>query len=190
MRYSYTTCTDVFDYEFVNDDNKKIKFTAKEKRVLTFNPTLCRKQQREINKLYEKAKILKAGQAKKSEYGESSKYVKFASTDKEGNVTKEKVAVALDEKKYEKDMALAGYNLLVTSEIKMKDQEYLRNIPQFMADRAIFPDHEERVGSTPCLLQNRKHDQRAFSDLLFGRTISKDTRIQSIEASDQFYKAL
>ena len=123
LRYSYTTCTDVFDYEFVNDDNKKIKFTAKEKRVLTFNPTLCRKQQREINKLYEKAKILKAGQAKKSEYGESSKYVKFASTDKEGNVTKEKVAVALDEKKYEKDMALAGYNLLVTSEIKMKDQE-------------------------------------------------------------------
>lgn len=122
-RYSYTTCTDVFDYEFVNDDNKKIRFTAKEKRVLTFNLALCRKQQRKINKLYEKAKILKAGQAKKSEYEESSKYVKFASTDKEGNVTKEKVAVALDEKKYEKDMALAGYNLLVTSEIKMKDQE-------------------------------------------------------------------
>ena len=38
-------------------------------------------------------------------------------------MTKEKVAVALDKKKYEKDMALAGYNLLVTSEIKMKDQE-------------------------------------------------------------------
>lgn len=55
--------------------------------------------------------------AKKNEYGECGKYVKF--TDENG----EQANVTINEKAIEKDRLLAGYNLLVTSEIKMNDQE-------------------------------------------------------------------
>ena len=76
-----------------------------------------------MRKMLEKAKNLKACQAKKCEYGESSKYVTFLSSDKEGNSTGGKVIVELNEKKYERDYNLAGYNLLVTSELSMSDEE-------------------------------------------------------------------
>lgn len=56
--------------------------------------------------MYEKAKKLKACQAKKSEYGESSRYVTFSSSDKDGNATDEKVIVQLNEKKYKKRLSV------------------------------------------------------------------------------------
>ena len=123
LKYKYTTITDMFNYEFFDKNGKKVKFKVKEKRILTFNPSLCDKQRYEMRKMLEKAKNLKACQAKKSEYGESSKYVTFLSSDKEGNSTGGKVIVELNEKKYERDYNLAGYNLLVTSELSMPDEE-------------------------------------------------------------------
>ena len=51
-----------------------------EKRIVTFNPKLAKKQIYEINKEVEKAKLLKASQAKCSEYGDSAKYVIFTTT--------------------------------------------------------------------------------------------------------------
>ena len=56
-------------------------------------------------------------QAKKSQFGESGKYVNF--TDKDGK----KAVVGINEEAIEKDLKFAGYNLLVTSETKMKDEE-------------------------------------------------------------------
>ena len=56
-------------------------------------------------------------QAEVDDYGESSKYVNF--TDEAGG----KVVVSLNRKAIEKDLQLAGYNLLVTSETKMADAD-------------------------------------------------------------------
>ena len=67
--------------------------------------------------MIEKARKLKASQAKKEEYGESSKYVIFQG--KDGS----KAEVLLNEKAIEQDKAAAGYNLLVTSEYNMDDRE-------------------------------------------------------------------
>lgn len=61
----------------MDKNGKKKTVMLKEKRVVTFNPKLAKKQKLEIDRQIEKAKILKAGQAKKSEYGDSSKYVTF-----------------------------------------------------------------------------------------------------------------
>lgn len=123
LKYKYTSIIDEFSYEFKDDSGKKRRFKVKEKRILTFNPSLCEKHQYELKKLLEKAKKLKACQAKKSEYGESSKYVTFSSSDKDGKATDEKVIVTINKEKYEKDYNLAGYNLLVTSELTMNDEE-------------------------------------------------------------------
>lgn len=63
--------------------------------------------------------MLKASQAKKSEYGDCAKYVTFSSTDKNGNETDGKVKVTINQKLIDKSIELAGYNMLVTSEISM-----------------------------------------------------------------------
>ena len=67
--------------------------------------------------MVEKAKELTLFKAKKSEYGESAKYVNF--TDKNGK----KAKVSINQDAIDKDVKFAGYNLLVTSEIQMSDQE-------------------------------------------------------------------
>ena len=63
--------------------------------------------------MVDKAESLKLAQAKKDEYGECSKYVKF--TDKDGK----KAKVSINQEAIDRDKALAGYNLFVTSEITL-----------------------------------------------------------------------
>ena len=112
VKYKIKECVDDFSYSFKDDDGKEIKFTVKEKRVVTYNAALASKKKTEIQKLVNKAKGLCVSCAKKDEYGESSKYVDFV--DEDGNKAKAKI----NEKKIEEDLKIAGYNLLVTSEIK------------------------------------------------------------------------
>lgn len=118
LSYRYKSCVDVFDYSYFDPSkNTTIKKSLKEKRVITFNPKLQKKKLMEIDKMIEKAKKMQAAQAKRDEYGESSRYVIF--TDEDGN----KAEVHLNEEQIEKDKQLAGYNLLVTSEYTMDDKE-------------------------------------------------------------------
>ena len=89
---------------------KKLKkFKITEKRIVTFNPKLAKKQIYEINKEVGKAKLLKASQAKRSEYGDSAKYVIFTTTDKKGNDTNGQIKVTMNEDLIKKSLELAGY---------------------------------------------------------------------------------
>ena len=122
--YRTKECVDEFEYKFKDSATGKIKkFKITEKRIVTFNPKLAKKQIYEINKEVEKAKLLKASQAKRSEYGDSAKYVIFTTTDKKGNNTNGKIKVTMNEDLIKKSVELAGYNMLVTSEISMADKE-------------------------------------------------------------------
>lgn len=112
--YRYKECIDEFPYNYKDETGKTIKVHIKEKRVVTYNPTLAKKKRYEIYKLVEKARGLSLYKAKKDEYGEASKYVNFKGKGGSG------IEVSINEDKVEKDLSLAGYNLLVTSEIKMK----------------------------------------------------------------------
>lgn len=114
LLYRYKSCIDEFPYKVEHEGNEYIvKLT--EKRLLTFNPSLASKKKYEINRMVEKAKSLTTSQAKKAEFGESGKYVNFI--DKDG----EKAAVSINQEAIDKDLKLAGYNLLVTSETQMTD---------------------------------------------------------------------
>ena len=115
--YRYKSCIEDFDYSYKDDDGKIVKKTIREKRVCTYNPKLARKKLMEIDKMVEKARNLKTYSAKKSEYGESGKYITITSNDGDHPI------VTLNEEAIKKDRDLAGYNMLVTSEIKMKDVE-------------------------------------------------------------------
>ena len=122
--YRIKECVDDFEYKFTDSETGTVKkFKITEKRIVTYNPKLAKKQVYEINKEVEKAKLLKASQAKKSKYGDSARYVVFTAADKKGNDTDGKVKVTMNEALIKKSLELAGYNMLVTSEISMTDKD-------------------------------------------------------------------
>lgn len=123
LLYEIKDCIDEFPYTFTDENRKKHTVRIKEKRVVTYNPKLAEKKKYEINKMIEKAKTLKASQAKRSEFGESGKYVTFSCSDTKGNDMDGKVKVTINQDAIDKDLELAGYNLLVTSELKMKTED-------------------------------------------------------------------
>jgi transposase len=123
LLYLFKECIDEFPYTYTDKNGKKHTVRLREKRVVTYSPKLAEKKKHEIKKMVEKAKILKAYQAKKSEFGECSKYVVFCCTDEKGNAADGKVKAEINQDAIKKDLMLAGYNLFVTSEIKMKAED-------------------------------------------------------------------
>lgn len=114
--YYYKSCIDNFPYD-IELNGKKVTINLTEKRLLTYNPTLASKKRYEINRMVEKARSLTLSQAKKSDYGETGKYVNF--TDGKGK----KATVGINQDAIDKDLKFAGYNLMVTSEIEMTDED-------------------------------------------------------------------
>jgi transposase len=114
--YRYKSCIDKFPYTFEHE-GEQVTVKLTEKRLVTYNPDLAAKKRYEINKMVEKAKALTLSQAKKADYGEAGKYVNF--TDEKGD----KARVGINQEAIDKDLSFAGYNLIVTSETRMKDED-------------------------------------------------------------------
>ena len=117
LRYRYKECVDTFEYKCrINpDDAKEAEFAVKEKRIVTYNPSLAAKQRREIKKMVERLESKIAyKEVIREELGDSAKYVNLEARTVEGE--KVKIAASLDQGKIDEDLAYAGYNLLVTSE--------------------------------------------------------------------------
>lgn len=122
LLYKYKSCVDDFEYKFKDEQTNEIKFTVKEKRVVSYNPSLAKKQRLEILKEVEKAKEATTIKAVAKEmYGDMVKYINFVAKTKDGE--KVKIASSLCEEKINEDLDYAGYNLLVTSEINADDNE-------------------------------------------------------------------
>ena len=152
--YRIKECVDEFEYKFRDSDTgieKKFKIT--EKRIVTYNPKLAKKQIYEINKEVEKARLLKASQAKKSEYGDSAKYVIFTTADKKGNETDGKIKVTMNEELIQKSLELAGYNMLVTSEIAMSDKDVYDAYHNLWRIEESFRIMKSQLDARPVYLQ-------------------------------------
>ena len=117
--YYIKDCVDDFTYNYTDKAGHRKTLKLTEKRIVTFHPKLAEKQKHEINRQVEKAKRLRACEAKKSEYGDSAKYVTFFSADRKGEKTTGKVKVEINENAIENAKKLTGYNMIVTSEIRM-----------------------------------------------------------------------
>ena len=103
-----------------NGEAQTIK--VNEKRVVSYNPKLAKKKQLEINKLRAKAEFLTSCSAKKDKYGEAGKYVNFIAVDKNGNEDG-KIKTEINEKAILRDLSVAGFNMLITSEVNANSQE-------------------------------------------------------------------
>lgn len=154
--YRIKECVDEFEYKFKDSETGKIKkFKITEKRIVTFNPKLAKKQIYEINKEVEKAKLLKASQAKRSEYGDSAKYVIFTTADKKGNDTNGKIKVTMNDDLIKKSLELAGYNMLVTSEISMADKEIYTAYHNLWRIEESFRIMKSQLNARPVYLQKK-----------------------------------
>ena len=154
VMYRIKECVDEFEYKFWDSDTgREKKFKITEKRIVTYNPKLAKKQIYEINKEVEKAKLLKASQAKKSEYGDSAKYVIFTTVDKKGNETDGKIKVTMNEELIKKSLELAGYNMLVTSEIAMSDKDVYDAYHNLWRIEESFRIMKSQLDARPVYLQ-------------------------------------
>lgn len=160
--YRLKTCTDIFDYSFEEADPetgkmKKTEFSVKEKRVVTYNPALAKKQSEEILRLAAKAAgFTTYKKIAREELGDAAKYLKVVSKDKSGRDIRPIMSV--DQDKVQEDLKYAGYNLLVTSEVNMdpkqiyetyhnlwKIEESFRITKSFLDARPVYVQKKETI---------------------------------------------
>ena len=156
LLYKYKECIDDFPYAITIENGRKKTYKFTEKRVVTYNPKLAEKQLFEINKLIEKAKQLKACNAKKSEYGECSKYITFATVNKKGEETEGTVIARLNNKAIQKSRELAGYNMIVTSELNMDALEIYSVYHNLWRIEESFRVMKSQLDARPVYLQKEE----------------------------------
>lgn len=152
--YRYKECMDDFEY-FPTDEeilsrlgNKSAK--VGEKRVLTYNSDLARKQIAEIDRMVEKASNLCLSKAKRAEFGDAAKYIVFKGKSKDSD---EMVYARVDIGKAEEDKKLCGYNLIVTSEHKMKAVDIYSAYHRLWRIEESFRVMKSELDSRPVFLQ-------------------------------------
>lgn len=154
--YRIKECVDDFTYTYTDDSGHKKTIKLREKRIVTFNPKLAEKQKHEINKQVEKAKNLKACEAKKSEYGDSAKYVSFVTADKKGIKTDGKIKVEMNNKAIENAKKLAGYNMMISSETKMSASEIYAAYHNLWRIEESFRMMKSQLDARPIYLQKKE----------------------------------
>lgn len=170
LLYKFKECIDTFEYHFTDNDGQYIKFKVKEKRVVSYSPSLARKQQAQIQKQIDKAiAISSIKQASKEEYGDSVKYVNFTSVDSNGEVIKS--VPSLNQNKIKEDMDYAGYNLLVSSETNKSAQEIYDAYHGLWRIEESFRVMKTYLEARPVYLQNKESIYGHFTICYIALTI-------------------
>ena len=162
VRFRLKSCIDTFSYKFKEVDpdtgeEQEISFSVKEKRIVSFNPKLAKKQRAEILRMVEKASNYTTyKKMAKEELGDSAKYVRITNTDIKGK--KVKPVIEIDQEKIDEDLRYAGYNLIVTSELDMdslevydtyhslwKIEESFRITKSFLDARPVYVQKKETI---------------------------------------------
>ena len=156
------SCIDTFSYSFKEMDPETgeevvTSFKVKEKRVVSYNPSLAKKQKAEIMRMADKAaRYTTFKKIVREELGDSAKYVTITTRDKSGKKIKPKVEI--NQAKIEEDLKYAGYNLMVTSETELdplqiyqtyhnlwKIEESFRITKSYLDARPVYVQKKETI---------------------------------------------
>lgn len=174
IAYRYRTCEDEFLYSPTdpdlveelkamglygrhNEGGRTVWGTkVREKRVLTYNPDLAKKQLAEIDRMVEKARNLVYSRAKRDEFGECGRFVEFVS--KSEPEKRNAVAARMDMEAVDDARRFAGLNMIVTSECGMdarriyaiyhrlwKIEESFRLMKSGIESRPVYLQLENRI---------------------------------------------
>ena len=150
IKYRIKSCIDDFTYSYRDENGKVISMTLREKRICTYNPKLAKKQLAEIDKMISKARDLTLYTAKRADYGETGKYVDFI--DEDGN----KASVKINEEAIARDRRMAGYNMIITSEIKMDDEKIYDAYHNLWRIEESFRIMKSDLDARPVFLQKKE----------------------------------
>lgn len=154
--YRIKEATGEFVYHVTGADGRKRAVPLPEKRVVTYSPSLARKQAYEIDRQVEKARRLRLAAAKRSEYGDSAKFVTFSPVDGEGEVRDDTAVVAtLNREAIRKAKQAAGYNMIVTSETGMPAQEIYAAYHRLWRIEESFRVMKSELDARPVYLQRQ-----------------------------------
>ena len=162
LLYRLKSCVDTFSYKFKDTDPQtgeetEVSFLVKEKRVVSYNPGLAKKQKAEIMKMVDKAtNYTTYKKMAKEDLGDSVKYIRITNTDKNGK--KIRPVTDIDQNKIDEDLKYAGYNLIVTSELDMdpgqiyntyhnlwKIEESFRITKSYLDARPVYMQKKETI---------------------------------------------
>ena len=162
LLYRLKSCVDTFSYKFKDTDPQtgeetEVSFLIKEKRVVSYNPGLAKKQKAEIMKMVDKAtNYTTYKKMAREDLGDSAKYIRITNTDKNGK--KIRPVTDIDQNKIDEDLKYAGYNLLVTSELDMdpgqiyntyhnlwKIEESFRITKSYLDARPVYMQKKETI---------------------------------------------
>lgn len=145
-----------FEYKVVGADGRRRAVRLREKRVVTYNAELARKQAYEINRQVEKARSLRLSRAARSEYGDSAKYVTFAPVDGDGVVDDgSRVVATLNRAAIRRAREVAGYNMIVTSEAGMPASEVCSTYHNLWRIEESFRVMKSELDARPVYLQRQ-----------------------------------
>lgn len=160
LLYRLKSCVDTFTYSFKETDPEtgeetEISFSVKEKRIVSFNPELAKKQRTEIQKMVDKASNYTTyKKMAREELGDSVKYIKITSKDKNGQ--KIQPVAEIDQKKIEEDLKYAGYNLMVTSELNMRPAEVYNTYHNLWKIEESFRITKSYLDARPVYVQKKE----------------------------------
>lgn len=162
------------------EDTNETEFCVKEKRIITYNPTLARKQRNEILREVEKLKgIISYKYAVREEIGDSSKYLNFEALDKDG--MKIKIATSLNQDKIDEDLAYCGYNMLITSEIGAKPEDIYKTYHNLWRIEESFRVMKTYLEARPVFLSNEDTIKGHFLICYFSLTLLRLLELKIFE---------
>lgn len=162
------------------NDTKEVEFTVKEKRIVTYNPALARKQKAEILREVEKIKnYLSYKVAVKEEIGDASKYLNFEAKDSDGK--KIKIATSLNQEKINEDLAYCGYNMLITSEINSSVEQIYKTYHNLWRIEESFRIMKTYLEARPAFLSNIDSIKGHFLICYFSLTLLRLLELKIFE---------
>lgn len=160
LLYRLKSCVDTFSYQFKETDPETGKevmktFSVTEKRIVSFNPALAKKQKAEILKMADKASNYTTYKTmSQEELGDSAKYVKITNKDRNGK--KIKPVIELNREALDEDLKYAGYNLMVTSELDMEPLQVYQTYHNLWKIEESFRSTKSYLDARPVFVQKRE----------------------------------
>ena len=160
LLYRLKSCVDTFTYQFKETDpetGKEItkRFSVVEKRIVSYNPALAKKQRAEIMKMVDKASNFTTyKKMTQEELGDSSKYIKITNKDKNGR--KIKPLIEVNQAKIDEDLTYAGYNLMVTSELDMEPRQVYQTYHSLWKIEESFRITKSYLDARPVYVQKKE----------------------------------
>ena len=160
LLFRLKSCVDTFSYKFKETDpetgeEKETSFCVKEKRIVSYNPSLAQKQKAEIMKMVDKAaNYTTYKKMAREDLGDSVKYIRVTNTDQNGK--SRKPVIEINQAKIDEDLKYAGYNLLVTSELDMEPLQVYHTYHNLWKIEESFRITKSYLDARPVYVQKKE----------------------------------